>query len=238
MAGRFSASYAERYMSCHAAANLELAIPGFVEPPRPPGGAADLGTSIHEILEGAAGLTLGQLSGLIKALQFLEDLKSQRRYKVLAEVGTTADWLPSKPPTKVDLVLYLVDELHVIDWKTGKIVVWATDNKQLKYYAACFLHLAPKAKGVWIHVVQPWADGHIDSEWVSRQELEDFMAEAVAADIAITAGDITFGPTDKGCEFCPANPHSRGNKGSPSCPVMLDILYPPVKDVDDLLDYA
>ena len=226
-------------MSCHAAANLELAIPGFVEPERDPAaGAAGVGTMIHEILELSSALTLGQLSGLIEALQFLEGMKQRRRYKTGIELDLTADWLPSKPKTKVDLVLYLVDELHVIDWKTGKIEVYADHNKQLLYYAACVLHLAPKAKGVWLHIVQPWADGHIDSSWASREDLEDFMAEAVATDIAITAGSTKFGPTEKGCLFCPANPHSRGNKGSPSCPVMLDLLYPPVLDEADILGYA
>ena len=58
-----------------------------------------------------------------------------------------AEWLPSKPGTTADLVLYVADEIHVIDLKTGKIPVLVYDNQQLLFYAATYGHLAPKAKG-------------------------------------------------------------------------------------------
>ena len=48
------------------------------------------------------------------------------------------------------------------------------------------------------------------------------------------AGDTTLVPNDH-CTFCPANPHSRGDKGSPLCPPMMQKLYPFDVDEDAIL---
>jgi len=237
MPARFSASYADRYMACNAAANLDIALPGFIEPERDETAenAANLGTMIHEIMADAAALTPMQLEGLLQALTWYRALLAQRRWKKVIEEKVDVDWLPSAPKTTVDLVLYLQDEIHIVDWKTGKILVDAKDNKQMLYYAATHAWRAPGAKGVWVHIVQPWADGHIDSHYITVQELKDFIADAVAADLAITAGNITFHPTEKGCLFCPANPHSRGAKGNIFCPALMNLYYPMPIDTDALL---
>ena len=163
-------------------------------------------------------------------------LKTKRRYKVLIEEEATADWLPSRPNTKVDLILYLQDELHIIDWKTGRIPVDVVDNKQLMYYAVTYAYLAPKAKGAWLHVVQPWADNNIERVFVPFPKLWEFQQEAVAADEAILALDVTFSPSDKACMFCPANPHGRGQKGTPYCPILMELYYPMPQDTDALLE--
>lgn len=232
----FSASNAARFMQCHASANLELAIPGYTAPVVDPmKGAKGRGTSMHAVLEQVVNeFNANEMLAVAHALMYVADLRKKRRFQVLTEASTVAEWLPSKPTTTVDLVLYVADEIHVVDYKMGRIEVQAKDNKQLLFYALCFAYLAPKAKGVWLHIVQPLI-GNMDSVFVDTTELAQFMAAAIKADEAITAGDTTFGPSDS-CTFCPANPHSRGEKGKPLCPAMMQLLYPPKYDEAEILD--
>lgn len=232
---RFSASIAGQLMACHGSANLELAIPGFVEPVKVEGaGAAGRGDVMHDILADAMLLKNRELQGLVTALEYVSELRKTRRFKMQIEEKVVAEWLPSKPHTTPDVVLYLQDELHIIDWKTGMIAVEAEDNPQQLFYACSVAHLAPKAKGVHIHIVQPWGKGSISYWYADMATLAQFMADAVAADEAILAGDTTLTPSDN-CTFCPANPHSRGEKGRPFCPPMMELLYPSIVDVDEIL---
>ena len=133
----------------------------------------------------------------------------------------------------MDLVLYVQDELHVVDYKTGKIPVDPVGNEQLMFYALCAAHLAPKAKGVTVHIVQPWAE-IMEGWFADTVTLQDFMKLAQQQEAKVTSKTIEFGPGDH-CMFCPANPHSRGDKGSPLCPVMMDLLYPQHIDEDEIL---
>lgn len=239
MPERFSASVADRHMACHASANLPLAIPNWVEPveDRTANTAANRGTNMHEFFAKIMELPARDVAMMAKAITYIAELRATRRFNVLIEQSIKATWLQSQPDTTVDLVLYTQDEIHVIDLKTGKILVPVVDNTQLKYYAVSFAHLAPRAKGVTLHIVQPWAD-NMDSWFASTTVLSDFMLEAQRAERAIQAGSVTFGPTDHGCQFCPANPHARGLKGKPLCPVMMKILYPPIVDEDEILGLA
>lgn len=232
----FSASNAARFMACPASANLEVAIPGYVPPVVDEmKGAKGKGTNMHAWLEETSTWTAKDLLHMSQALAYMAELRSRRRFKVLAEESTVAEWLPSKPRTTVDVVLYTQDELHVVDYKWGAIPVYADANYQLLFYAACFLHLAPKAKGVTVHIVQPPA-GVMEEVWVPAEELAQFMVDARAAEAKVTAQDTTFGPSDH-CKFCPANPHSRGDKGKPLCPAMMQLLYPPPPvDTQAILD--
>ena len=154
----------------------------------------------------------------------------------MVEQTVEATWLgrPQPPKTTADLVLYTNDEIHVLDSKWGRIKVEAWENVQLLYYAASYGHLAPRAKGVKVHIMQPMID-NFDSWYIDSVRLKQFMADAIAADSAIQSGSVKFGPSDE-CKFCPANPHGRGAKGSPACPVMLNLLYPRVVDEDAILD--
>lgn len=226
---RFSASNAARFMTCHASANLPEAIPGWQEPVVDrTAGAKGKGSMIHGILEQTASLSAKDLRHLARALEFMAELRSRRRFKVLTEYTFTATWLQSKPQTTVDVALYVQDELHIVDYKTGTIFVDVNDNEQLLFYAACAIELAPKAKGVWIHIVQPWAN-NIASVFIPLADLASFMKRACEAEEKILRGDVSFGPSDH-CKFCPAYPHSRSEKGRPLCPVTLRLLYPPHVD--------
>lgn len=234
MTTRFSASVAGRLMACHASANLDLAIPNWV-PPAPGAStkAASHGTDVHEIFEKVWELPASEVRAFAKGVQYVADIRSKRKFKVLIEEEVEAGWLDSKPKTKVDLVLYTQDEMHVIDTKWGTIEVSVHDNEQLMYYALAFSPLAPKAKGVWCHIVQPRID-NMEAVFVTTTELMKFRDDTIKAEKAIAAKDLTFGPSDH-CKFCPANPHSRGEKGKPLCPAMMQLLYPAPFDEAEIL---
>lgn len=192
-----------------------------------------MGTTLHRLLEPIVGLPNSQMQMAVKALAYIAEVRSRRRFNVLVEESMVADWLPSKPKTTADIVLYLADELHILDTKFGKIPVEVIDNEQLMHYAMTYAHLAPKAREVHLHIIQPAIDNM--EEWVvDSKTLARFAADCVAADQRIQAGDITFGPSDN-CTFCPAYPHSRSDKGKPLCPATMAMLYPPVVHEDEIL---
>jgi hypothetical protein len=109
--------------------------------------------------------------------------------------------------------------------------VW--DNVQTIFYALCAVHLAPKAKGVTIHILQPRAD-NMESQYIPATDLKIWEARLIEAQAKVNAKDLTFGPSDE-CKFCPAYPHSRSPKGAPLCPATLALLYPPPLDEDEIL---
>lgn len=234
MSEPFTASRVGRHLACPASAHLELAIPGWTPPVRDDmAGAKGVGTTLHSLLEPIVGLPNSQMQLAVKALAYIAEVRSTRRFNVMVEQKMVADWLPSKPSTTADIVLYLADELHIIDTKFGKIPVEVIGNKQLMYYALTYAHLAPKAREVHLHIVQPAID-NMEVWVVDAKTLAQFQADCIAADNAIISGDTTFGPSDD-CTFCPAYPHSRGDKGKPLCPATMAMLYPPVVHEDEIL---
>lgn len=235
---RFSASVAAKHLACPASANLAAAIPTY-QPPANDGDtpASIRGTNMHKILEDAGQYTPKQMAGIAEAMSYVAELRQTRRFKQLLEASGEGWWFAQdpKPKTTSDVVLYVQDELHVIDYKFGTIPVEAEGNTQGMYYSLAFLPLAPKCKGVWFHIVQPFAN-NIEKVFFTIDELEQFRLDCIAAEAKILAGDLTFNPSPA-CTFCPANPHTRGAKGSPSCPAMLQVLYPrPPLDEDAFLD--
>lgn len=221
-------------MACPGSANLDLAIPNWVEPVRDETvGMKAEGTRMHALFEKVWELNPRDMRDFLAVVQYITDLRQTRRFKVLIEETVEATWLKMQPKTTADLVLYTQDEIHVIDTKWGKIPVSVIDNDQLKFYAVCYALLAPKAKGVHLHILQPKAD-NMDTVFVTSTELKAFMDEAIEAERKIMAHDLTLIPNDH-CTFCPANPHSRGDKGRPFCPAMMRMLYPPVVDDAEIL---
>ena len=180
-------------------------------------------------------MPLRDVEKMVEALDFVAKLRRTRRFNVLAEEPAIAEWLVSKPTTTVDLVLHLQDEIHIIDWKTGVIQVDAYENAQMMFYGRTHAHLAPRAKGVWLHIVQPWAKGGNSSWFCDTNRLAKFTVDALAAEQKIANGDLSLHPSDN-CTFCPANPHSRGDKGTRMCPAMMQMLYPMEVDEDEILN--
>jgi len=232
---RFSASVAGRHIACHASANLPLAIPNWVDPEvdETIDNAANRGTAVHSIFELIWEHSAKDIAHMARVMQYVANLRSTRRFKVMIEEKVEATWLPHPTKTTADLVLYTQDEIHVIDTKWGAIEVPVVGNEQLLFYAACYAPLAPRAKGVTLHILQPKCD-NLEQWYVSATDIKKFMDEAVAAQTAILNGSIKFGPSDH-CKFCPANPHSRGLKGRPLCPTMMKMLYPQPFDEDEIL---
>jgi hypothetical protein len=221
-------------MACHASAHLELAIPNWSPPVVDHmAGAKGKGTRMHEMLEPLWELSVADMTHVVNVIQYVANIRAKRRFKVLVEEKVVADWLPSAPSTTVDLVFYVQEEIHIIDFKWGAIPVEVVDNKQLLYYARSYAHLAPKAKQVTVHIVQPYA-GVFEAWDIDTATLAQFEAAAIVTDMAIQAGDTTFGPSDA-CTFCPAYPHSRSDKGKPLCPATMALLYPPIVHEDEIL---
>jgi hypothetical protein len=185
------------------------------------------------MLEPIMDLTRREVLMMAKVLQYVGDLRLKRQFKVLVEQEFKATWLVDEPTTTADLVLYVQDEVHVLDYKWGMIPVELIDNEQMLFYAVCAARLAPRAKGVTLHLLQPRRDVY-DSWFVPTVDLAAFMAQAQEAERKIKAKDLTFGPSHH-CTFCPANPHTRGLKGRPLCPAMMQMLYPQIIDTDEIL---
>lgn len=242
MAEPFSASRVGRLMVCPGSANLPLSIPGW-QPPvvDEEAGAKGKGNRLHALLAEISAYPAKDILAVSRGLQYMAEIRSKRRFKVAIEETRKATWLQSEPKTTVDLVLWVQDELHVFDWKTGKIPVFAAHNPQLLYYGVTWADVAPKAKGINFHIVQPWAadpktgfDG-IDSWFADTNTLLKFQEDAIAAEKKILNNSTQLVVSDY-CMFCPAFPHSRSDKGRPLCPVAMKQLYPLTVDEDDILN--
>lgn len=153
---------------------------------------------------------------------------------VRTEEGLIANWLPSKPQTTPDITIVGQAHLEVVDYKAGAVPIDPVLNPQGMFYAACKRHLAPDATEFTVHILQP---GNLTAWTAPIETLDAWMNDAINADRRILAKDLTLSPGD-GCKFCPANPHSRGDKGRPLCPVQMELLYPQnltSEDVDEIL---
>jgi len=139
-----------------------------------------------------------------------------------AEKSVQASWLVGNYSTTPDVVVGADDTLWVLDYKTGKIPVSAVDNDQLMYYAACYVAKDPSIERIKLIVSQP---DNYSTHAVRRADVLAWMEKAWEAERKILQGDLTLRPGDK-CTFCPAYPHSRGDKGFPLCPVTSEMLYP------------
>jgi hypothetical protein len=223
-------------MGCTASANLDVAIPNWIPPVKDDtaDNAANRGTIMHALFAGVMELKAKDAYMLAKAIEYVAQVRESRRFKSVIEAPMKAVWLDSTPTTTADLVLYVADEIHIFDLKTGAIPVEVVDNDQMMYYAATYGVLAPKAKGVHLHIVQPWA-GVMEAWYVTTAEIGAFIAAARQTEMDIMARVVEFHPGDH-CQFCPANPHGRGLKGRPYCPAMMELLYPQAPiDEDEML---
>jgi hypothetical protein len=181
-------------------------------PYEPAGEAAAIGTAIHElseiILRGGAipnGTDPDHLSMAQGYANFVNTLVENPRKKLI-EVNLD-EGLKSLHPAlggTADAILVDGDHLHVIDLKTGRVAVDATDNKQLLTYALGAMRQlkAPNTITCTMHIFQPRV-GH--SKWTVsglRLELHGRRLQS-AAELALT-GDAPTHPSPDACRYCKA----------------------------------
>jgi hypothetical protein len=103
-----------------------------------------------------------------------------------------------------DAVLVDGDHLHVVDLKTGRVAVDATDNKQLLTYAlgAMRQFKAPSHITCTMHIFQPRV-GH--SKWTVSGAYLELHGKRLkeAAELALT-GDAPTSPSPDACRYCKA----------------------------------
>jgi hypothetical protein len=177
-------------------------------------------TGEQEFVETAG--TPRRIEHLAASIDYIADLwdtMDPETRVLMVEVKDEAAWLTTKPKTQVDVIMYDKSSFHVIDLKMGDVIVTPINNSQLIYYGVTFGGLDyPK---MTLHILQR---GAIDSWDCPRAVAVKFQEAVQGSELAILAGDLTL-VTGNHCTFCPANPRSRGDKGSKACPAMLTELY-------------
>lgn len=159
---------------------------------------------------------------LAESMEYVADLIDEmdaETLEVYAEVKREATWLTTKPKTTVDLVLKDQYVLHVIDLKMGDVPVAVINNEQLMYYAKTFG--GDEYDRIVLHILQR---NGTDSWELPKSVLNAWVERVQASELEILAGDLTL-VSGSHCKFCPANPHTRGDRGSKACPVMMLELY-------------
>lgn len=204
---RLSASRTDRFMQCPGSYRLESLMPY-----EPAGEAAAIGTAIHE------------LSEIILSNKPIPDSADKDHVAMAQSYANFVNTLIDKPRKKLievnldeglkslhpalggtaDAILVDGDHLHVVDLKTGRIPVDATDNKQLLTYAlgAMRQFKAPASIDCTMHIYQP-KTGH--SKWtVTGQDLIDHGEQLkAAAELALTS-DAPTNPSVDACRYCKA----------------------------------
>lgn len=204
---RLSASRTDRFMSCPGSYRLESLMPY-----EPAGEAAAIGTAIHElseiILSGneiPTGTDPDHIAMAQSYADFVNTLVENPRKKLI-EVNLDSGLKSLHPALggTADAVLVDGDHLHVVDLKTGRVAVDATDNKQLLTYAlgAMRQFKAPSHITCTMHIFQPRV-GH--SKWtVTGQDLVDHGERLkAAAELALTS-DAPTSPSPDACRYCRA----------------------------------
>jgi len=204
---RLSASRTDRFMQCPGSYRLESLMPY-----EPAGEAAAIGTAIHElseiILRGGAipdGTDPDHVAMAQGYADFVNTLVENPRKKLI-EVNLD-EGLKSLHPAlggTADAVLVDGNHLHVIDLKTGRVAVDATDNKQLLTYALGAMRQlkAPNTIECTMHIFQPRV-GH--SKWtVSGNYLELHGRRLLSAAELALSGDAPTRPSPDACRYCKA----------------------------------
>jgi hypothetical protein len=197
-------------MSCPGSYRLEEKMPY-----EPAGPAAAIGTAIHElsekILRGEAvnpnDYPDDHFDMANEYAVFVNTLvENPRKRMIEVKVDAGLKTLHESLGGTADAVLVDGDHLHVIDLKTGRVLVDAEDNKQLLTYALGVMRIlnAPASIRCTMHIFQPRA-GH--SQWtVSGTDLITHGHELLAAANLALTDDAPTNPTTNNCRYCKAKP--------------------------------
>lgn len=207
---RLSASRMDRVMSCPGSYRLEEKMPY-----EPAGEAAAIGTAIHELSErllrgeavNAIDYPNDHLNMALEYVEFINRLvENPRKRMIEVNVDAGLKSLHQALGGTADAVLVDGDHLHVVDLKTGRVLVDAEDNKQLLTYALGVMRMlnAPESITCTMHIFQPRA-GH--SQWtVSGADLIAHSHDLLAsANLALT-DDAPTNPSTSNCKYCRAKP--------------------------------
>jgi hypothetical protein len=181
-------------------------------PYEPAGEAAAIGTAIHELSEiilrngeVPAGTDPDHIAMAQAYADFVNTLVENPRKKLI-EVNLD-EGLKSLHPAlggTADAVLVDGDHLHVVDLKTGRVAVDATDNKQLLTYALGAMRQlkAPSSITCTMHIYQPRV-GH--SKWTVSGNYLNLHGRRLqsAAELALS-GDAPTNPSVDACRYCKA----------------------------------
>ena len=238
---RLSASRAERFMTCPGSVRLENQMPY-----EPPGEAAAIGTHIHELSEkllrgeelDSPDLDPDHIAMAQEYAAFVNTLvENPRKRMIEVNVDAGLKSLHQALGGTADAVLVDGNHLHVIDLKTGRVLVEAENNKQLMTYALGVMRQfnAPIDITCTMHIFQPRA-GH--SKWtVSGADLVNHGHDLVrAAELALSP-DAPTNPSPDACKYC---------KAKTICPSMRQKVQdnarkefaPDTKITPDMLDLA
>ena len=168
---------------------------------------------------------ISQALAYVGNLREIAEREATSHLYIFSEESFTANWLAQPTKTTVDGAILYNNQLEVIDYKNGTIPVSAAHNDQMLFYAACLLEEEEEAQPIetiTLHIVQP---KNCNSWTITRAFLQAWITQARKAQLRIIDEDRTLVPGDH-CTFCPANPHTRGDRGTPLCPAMLEVLYP------------
>lgn len=205
---RLSASRAERFMTCPGSVRLENQMPY-----EPPGEAAAIGTHIHELSEkllrgeelDSPDLDPEHVAMAQEYATFVNTLVEKPRKKLIeVNVDQGLKTLHHALGGTADAVLVDGNHLHVVDLKTGRVLVEAENNKQLLTYALGVMRQfnAPADITCTMHIFQPRA-GH--SQWtVSGVDLISHGHDLrKAAELALSP-DAPTNPSPEACKYCRA----------------------------------
>ena len=206
---RLSASRADRFMSCPGSYRLEEKMPY-----EPSGPAAAIGTAIHELSEKIlrgdpidAGTDPDHLDMAQNYANFVDALvENPRKRMIEVNVDAGLKSLHYALGGTADAVLVDGDHLHVIDLKTGRVLVEAEDNKQLLTYALGVMRQlnAPESITCTMHIYQPRA-GH--SKWtVTGKDLVKHGQDLLAAATLSLTDNAPTNPSTSACKYCKAKP--------------------------------
>jgi len=207
---RLSASRMDRVMSCPGSYRLEEKMPY-----EPAGEAAAIGTAIHELSErllrgeavNAIDYPDDHLNMALEYAEFINRLvENPRKRMIEVKVDAGLKTLHESLGGTADAVLVDKDHLHIVDLKTGRVLVEAEDNKQMLTYALGVMRMlnAPASIQCTMHIFQPRA-GH--SKWtVSGTDLIAHGHELLAAANLALTDDAPTNPTTNNCRYCKAKP--------------------------------
>jgi len=182
-------------------------------PYEPPGEAAAIGTHIHELSEkllrgeelDSPDLNPDHIAMAQEYAAFVNTLvENPRKRMIEVNVDAGLKSLHQALGGTADAVLVDGNHLHVIDLKTGRVLVEAENNKQLMTYALGVMRQfnAPVDITCTMHIFQPRA-GH--SKWtVKGVDLVNHGHALVhAANLALSP-DAPTNPSPDACKYCKA----------------------------------